>query len=90
MLLKLSDAQSAQRTTEDATKCCKSRCALGWVESKTSRTELRHPQLNLIKSTHGVGLRFELGFLFMNEIVKGLGNGDGETKMRPRRNVMKS
>lgn len=26
----------------------------------------------------------------MNEIVKGLGNGDGETKMRPRRNVMKS
>lgn len=89
MLLKLSDAQSAQRTTEDATKCCKSRCALGWDESKTSRAELRHPQLNLIKSTHGVGLQFELRF-FMNEIVKGLGNGDGETKMRPRRNVMKS
>lgn len=64
MLLKLSDAQSAQRTTEDATKCCKSRCALGWVESKTSRAELRHPQLNLIKSTHGVGLRFELGFFY--------------------------
>lgn len=34
MLLKLSDAHSAQRTTEDATKCCKSRVALGWVESR--------------------------------------------------------
>lgn len=49
---------------------------VGSNRDETSRAELRHPQLNLIKSTLGVRLRVELGlFFFMNEIVKGLGDG---------------
>lgn len=61
------------------------RIGLGRIE--TSRAELRHPQLNLIKSTLGVGLRVKLGF-FMNEIVKGLGDGDDDAPTSQRDEIM--
>lgn len=62
-----------------------------WVGShrdETSRAELRHPQLNLIKSTLGVRLRVELGLFFYEWNSKGTWGWGA--KMRPRRNVMKS
>lgn len=60
------------------------RIGLGRIE--TSRAELRHPQLNLIKSTLGVGLRFELRF--MNEIVKGIGDGEEDAPTSQRDEIM--